>query len=53
MEEGGDVKSHVNKFKQCVSKLLRIDVKKQDDDQTMILLFPYLILMLYCCLHYL
>lgn len=36
MHEGDDIKCHVNRFKQCVSELLKGDVKIQDKDHVMI-----------------
>lgn len=38
MNESGDIKCHINRFKQYVYELLRIDVKMQDEYQVMILL---------------
>lgn len=38
MDEGGDIKGHVNGFKTCDFKLLQVDVNIQDKDQIMILL---------------
>lgn len=33
MYENSDVKSYFNKFRQCVFKLLQVDVKIQDEDK--------------------
>lgn len=38
IDKDGDIKIHFNIFRQCVSKLLQVDVKIQDENQAMILL---------------
>ncbi|KAI9153179.1 hypothetical protein LWI28_007285 [Acer negundo] len=38
MEEGGDVMSHLNDFNQCISDLIRVDVKYEEDDKALLLL---------------
>ena len=38
MSEGADLRQHINIFKQIISDLLRIDVKFEDEDKTMMLL---------------
>ena len=38
MSEGVDLRQHINIFKQIISDLLRIDVKFEDEDKTMMLL---------------
>lgn len=38
MDEDGDIKGHVNKFRICVFELLLVDVKIRNGNQEMILL---------------
>ncbi|KAL5786843.1 hypothetical protein ACOSP7_003792 [Xanthoceras sorbifolium] len=38
MKEGADVMAHLNDFNWCISDLLRVNVKYEDDDKTLLLL---------------
>ena len=38
MEEGGDVMAHLNDFNRCISDLIRVDVKYEEDDKALLLL---------------
>ena len=39
MEEGGDVMEHLNEFNRCVNDLLRVEVKYEEDDKALLLLW--------------
>ena len=38
MEEGSDVRSHINKFNKCINQLLSVEVKIDEEDEAVILL---------------
>ncbi|KAI9196107.1 hypothetical protein LWI28_021066 [Acer negundo] len=38
MEKGGDVMAHLNDFNRCIRKLIRVDVKYEEDDKALMLL---------------
>ncbi|KAI9186661.1 hypothetical protein LWI28_019633 [Acer negundo] len=38
MEEGGDVMAHLNDFNRCISNLIWVDVKYEEDDKALLLL---------------
>ena len=38
MSEGSDIRDHINQFNKCITQLLSLEVKIDDEDQVIILL---------------